>query len=53
LQTTKPIVIRMKGNNSEDAKRMLKGKEQHLGIYYCNHMDEAAKMAVELAKHKE
>jgi succinyl-CoA synthetase beta subunit len=35
VQTTKPIVLRLKGNNSESAKKMIEGKEGSLGIYYC------------------
>ena len=46
VQTTKPIVLRLKGNNSESAKKMIEGKEESLGIYYCEQMDKAAELAV-------
>ncbi len=49
---TKPIVLRLKGNNSESAKKMIEGKEQRLSIYFCEEMDKAAELAVTLACEK-
>jgi succinyl-CoA synthetase beta subunit len=43
-------VLRLKGNNCELAKNMIKGREEQLGIYFCDTMDKAAELAVELAK---
>ncbi|CDW89196.1 succinyl-ligase beta-chain [Stylonychia lemnae] len=50
LNTKKPIVLRLKGNNSELARNMIKGREEQLGIYFCETMDQAAELAVDLAK---
>ena len=38
----KPIVLRLKGTNSDIAKKMLEGKQQELGIYYEEDFDTAA-----------
>ena len=46
INATKPIVLRLKGNNFESAKKMILGKEESLGIYYCEEMDKAAELAV-------
>lgn len=46
LIAKKPIVLRLKGNNYESAKKMILGKEESLGIYYCEEMDKAAELAV-------
>lgn len=50
LNAQKPIVLRLKGNKSEEAKKMIEGREDILGIYFCDEMDKAAELAVELAK---
>ena len=39
---TKPIVLRLKGTNSDIAKKMLEGKQESLGIYYEEDFDTAA-----------
>jgi len=39
---TKPIVLRLKGTNSDIAKKMLEGKQKELGIYYEEDFDTAA-----------
>lgn len=39
---TKPIILRLKGTNSDEAMKRLKGKEQALGIYSYENLDEAA-----------
>ena len=38
----KPIVLRLKGTNSDIAKKMLEGKQKELGIYYEEDFDTAA-----------
>lgn len=47
---TKPIVLRLKGTNSDLAKVMLEGKQEKLGIYYEEDFDTAARKVCELAK---
>ena len=39
---TKPMVLRLKGTNSDIAKKMISGKEKDLGIYYNEDFDSAA-----------
>ena len=39
---TKPIVLRLKGTNSDIAKSMLEGKEEEMGIQYIEDFDTAA-----------
>lgn len=51
ITTTKPIVLRLKGNHSDSAKKMMEGKEESLGIYYCEEMDKAAELAVKLSRN--
>jgi succinyl-CoA synthetase beta subunit len=38
----KPIVLRLKGTNSDVAKKMLEGKSEELGIFYEEDFDTAA-----------
>ena len=38
----KPIVLRLKGTNSDIAKKMLEGKQQELGIFFEEDFDTAA-----------
>lgn len=50
---TKPMVLRLKGTNSDIARDMIAGKEQELGIYYNSDFDTAAQQVVKVAKeHK-
>ena len=46
----KPIVLRLKGTNSEIAREMIKGKEKELGIYFDDDFDSAAQRVVKMAK---
>ena len=39
---TKPMVLRLKGTNSEQAKQMIAGKEKDLNIFYNEDFDSAA-----------
>ena len=50
IKPTKPIVLRLKGTKSDEAKKMIEGKEDSMGIYFCEEMDIAAELAVELAR---
>jgi len=36
------MVLRLKGTNSDIAKKMIAGKEKELGIYYNEDFDSAA-----------
>jgi len=45
---TKPIVLRLKGTNSQIAKKMLEGKQDSLGIYYEEDFDTAAQKVCKL-----
>ena len=47
---TKPIVVRLKGNEAEEGKRILKERGRNLGIRFMDELDEAADLAVKLAK---
>lgn len=51
IKPTKPIVLRLKGNNSDSAKEMIESvrQKENLGIYFCEEIDEAATLAVKLA----
>lgn len=42
IKASKPIVLRLKGNKSDEAKRMIQGQEETLGIYFSEEMDKAA-----------
>lgn len=48
---TKPIVLRLKGTNSDIAKKMLEGKQEALGIYYEEDFDTAAQDVCKLVKN--
>lgn len=48
----KPLVLRLKGTNSDIAKKMIFGKEKELGIYYTEDFDQAAQIVCKIA-HKE
>ena len=38
----KPVILRLKGTNSDIAKQMLEGKDKELGIYFQEDFDKAA-----------
>jgi succinyl-CoA synthetase beta subunit len=46
---TKPIVLRLKGTNSEKAREMIKPREKQLGIFFDDDFDSAARHVVEIA----
>lgn len=47
---TKPMVLRLKGTNSDIAADMIAGKEEELGVYYNSDFDSAAQQVVQVAK---
>lgn len=47
---TKPMVLRLKGTNSDKAKELIAGKEKELGIYYNEDFDSAAQLVCKVAK---
>lgn len=47
---TKTIVLRLKGTNSDIAKKMLEGKSEKLGIVYEEDFDTAAQKVCEIVK---
>ena len=47
---SKPIVLRLKGTNSDIAKKMLEGKEKELGIFYEEDFDTAAQEVCKIVK---
>jgi len=49
ISLSKPIVLRLKGTNSEKAREMIKPKEKELGIFFDDDFDSAAKKVVEIA----
>ena len=46
----KPIVLRLKGTNSQIAKQMLEGKSEALGIYYEEDFDTAVQYVCSMVK---
>lgn len=46
----KPIVLRLKGTNSQIAKQMLEGKSKDLGIFYEEDFDTAAQYVCGIVK---
>lgn len=53
IQLQKPIVLRLKGTNSDKAREMIKPKEHELGIYFDDDFDSAARLVVEIAQKKQ
>jgi len=50
ISLSKPIVLRLKGTNSDKAKDMIKPKEKELGIFFDDNFDSAARKVVDIAK---
>lgn len=46
---TKPIVLRLKGTNSDIAKQLIAGKEKELNIFYNEDFDTAAQLVCKVA----
>jgi len=49
ISLTKPIVLRLKGTNSDKAREMIKPREKDLGIFFDDSFDSAARRVVEIA----
>ena len=47
---TKPMVLRLKGTNSDIAKGLISGKEKELNIYYNEDFDSAAQQVCGIVK---
>lgn len=47
---SKPIVLRLNGNKAEEARALIKGKEEQLGIHFEADFDTSAQLAVKMAK---
>jgi len=47
---SKPIVLRLKGTNSDKAKAMLEGQQESLGIYYEEDFDTAAQKVCKMVQ---
>lgn len=52
ISLTKPIVLRLKGTNSDIAREMIKPREKELGIYFDDNFDSAARFVVEVAERQ-
>lgn len=46
---SKPIVLRLNGNKAEEAKEIIRGKEEEMGIHFEADFDKSARLAVEIA----
>ena len=49
----KPIVLRLKGTNSDKAREMIAGREKELGIYFNDDFDTAAQQVVKIASEQQ
>lgn len=52
ISLTKPIVLRLKGTNSDKAREMIQPREKELGIYFDDNFDSAARRVVEVAQRE-
>ncbi len=50
ISLSKPIVLRLKGTNSDKAREMIKPREQELGIFFDDNFDSAAMRVVDVAQ---
>lgn len=48
---SKPIVLRLKGTNSDIAKEMIAGREEELGIFYNSDFESAAQQVVKVSQN--
>lgn len=53
IKLQKPIVLRLKGTNSDKARDMIKPLEKELGIFFDDNFDSAARRVVEVAKQRQ
>ncbi len=49
ISLTKPIVLRLKGTNSDKARELIKPREKELGIFFDDNFDSAARLVVDVA----
>jgi succinyl-CoA synthetase beta subunit len=49
---SKPIILRLKGTNSDKAREMIKPREKEIGIYFEEEFDAASRLAVEIAQRE-
>ena len=49
IHLSKPIVLRLKGTNSEIAREIIKPREKELGIFFDSDFDDAARKVVDVA----
>jgi len=49
IHLQKPIVLRLKGTNSDKAREMIKPKEKELGLFFDDDFDSAARLVVDIA----
>lgn len=52
ISLQKPIVLRLKGTNSDKAKEMIHAKEKELGITFDDNFDSAAQKVVKIAQSR-
>lgn len=52
ISMTKPIVLRLKGTNSDKARELIKPREKDLGIYFDDSFDSAASLVVGVAQRE-
>ena len=50
ISLNKPIVLRLKGTNSDKAREIIKPREADLGIYFDDNFDSAAMLVVDIAQ---
>ena len=50
ISLNKPIVLRLKGTNSDKAREMIKPREKDLGIYFDDSFDSSARLVVQVAQ---
>jgi succinyl-CoA synthetase beta subunit len=50
ISLNKPIVLRLKGTNSEKARELIKPREKDLGIFFDDNFDSAAMLVVDVAQ---
>ncbi len=50
ISLNKPIVLRLKGTNSAQAREIIKPREKDLGIFFDDNFDSAAMLVVDVAE---
>ncbi len=52
IELSKPIVLRLKGTNSDIAREMIAGREKELNIFFDDDFDQAARKVVDIASER-